>query len=135
MPSRSGARQRPRWVTAGMTSRHTKEEVGLPCRKRSDRRCLLRRRPGEGRAPPRSSSGLRSSGVLLAGELLSYPGMGCERTRLTAAARAALGWLLSAFAALAACWGLRAGERRRSGVQAGAAGGEVVAFGGVAGEH
>ena len=61
--------------------------------------------------------------------------MGCERTRLTAAARAALGWLISALAALAACWACARVKGRRSGVQAGAAGGEVVAFGGVAGQQ
>jgi len=70
-----------------------------------------------------------------AGELLSYPGNGVRAnwpngrraggTRLAHLGSGRAGRLLS----------LRAGERRRSGVQAGAAGGEVVAFGGVAGEH
>ena len=39
----------------------------------------------------------------LPGGLLSCPGNGCERTRLTAAAQAAVGWLVSALAALGAC--------------------------------
>src|SRR5262249_48024239 len=84
--------------------------------------------------PARSSSGLRSSGVLLAGELVSYPGNGVRANspdgRRAGGARLAH---LGPFAARAACWACARVNGRGSGVQAGAAGREVGAVGGVAG--